>query len=82
MYCVYVLKSLRDKRHYIGYTKDIHFRLAQHNTGQVRSTKGRIPFEVIYAKEYKTSLEARKRELELKRMKNGIQFKVLLDTRE
>ena len=73
---------MKDKRHYIGFSKDVKLRLAQHNTGQVRSTKSRIPFEVIYAEEYKTSLEARKRELELKRMKNGIQFKVLLDTRE
>ena len=82
MYCVYVLKSLKDKRHYIGYSKDVNLRLAQHNSGQVRSTKSRTPFDVIYTEEFKTSLGARERELELKRMKNGIQFKELLNTRE
>jgi len=82
MYCVYVLKSLKDKRHYIGYSKDVNLRLAQHNSGQVRSTKSRTPFDVIYTEEFKTSLGVRKRELELKRMKNGIQFKELLNTRE
>jgi len=82
MYCLYVLKSLKDKRHYIGFSKDVKLRLAQHNTGQVRSTKSRIPFEVIYTEEYKTSLEARTRELKLKRMKNGIQFNKLINSRE
>ena len=82
MYYVYVLKSLKDGKHYVGYSKNVHLRLEQHNTGQVRSTKNRLPFEVIYIEEYKTSAEARKRESIIKRMKNGIQFKELLKARE
>ena len=82
MYYVYALKSLKDGKHYVGYSKNVHLRLEQHNTGQVRSTKNRLPFEVIYIEEYKTSAEARKRESIIKRMKNGIQFKELLKARE
>jgi len=44
--------------------------------------KYRVPLEVIYLEEYKTSIEARKRESTIKRMKNGIQFKDLLNMLE
>jgi len=82
MYYVYVLKSLKDNRHYIGYSRNVQLRLKQHNTGQVKSMKYRVPLEVIYLEEYKTSIEARKRESTIKRMKNGIQFKDLLNMLE
>jgi putative endonuclease len=44
----YVLKSKLDGRFYTGFTSDLEKRLREHNSGMVNSTKGRIPFEIIY----------------------------------
>jgi len=63
---VYILKSLSDNRFYTGSTEDIAERLKRHNLGEVRSTKSRRPFELIYQEGYETRTEARKRENFLK----------------
>lgn len=54
MYYVYVLLSKKDKKYYIGHTKDLRNRLKEHNRGRVESTCSRRPFRVIYyeASEY------------------------------
>ncbi|MBI4810336.1 MAG: GIY-YIG nuclease family protein [Ignavibacteriales bacterium] len=61
-YCVYVLRSIRDGRHYIGMTKNLERRLNEHNSGKVKSTKGRTPFELVYHETYRTRSEAHERE--------------------
>jgi len=48
MYFVYVLLSENDGFFYTGFTKDLEKRLEQHNLGMVKSTKKRVPFELIY----------------------------------
>ncbi len=75
-------KARRIKKHYIGFTSNIQIRLESHNKGLVKSTKSRRPLNLLYKEVFGTSKEARKRELELKRMKGGIQFKSLLISRE
>jgi putative endonuclease len=52
MYYSYILKSLKDGRYYYGSTKDVQARLLKHNTGQVRSTKGRLPFVLHFVEEH------------------------------
>jgi len=47
-YYVYILQSKKDKMFYVGYTKDLEKRIKLHNTGQVQSTKMRLPFEIVY----------------------------------
>ncbi len=48
-YCyVYVLRSSKDGLFYVGLTRDLRMRLLAHNGGQVLSTKGRTPLELIY----------------------------------
>ncbi|MDI6765995.1 MAG: GIY-YIG nuclease family protein [Bacteroidota bacterium] len=47
MYYVYILKSLKDGKKYIGLTNEIDRRLKQHNNGEVSSTKSRRPFFII-----------------------------------
>jgi len=47
-YYVYILKSKKDKKHYIGFTKNLNERLKQHNEGKVISTKYRKPLELVY----------------------------------
>jgi len=44
MWYVYLLRSLTDNNLYVGSTNNIRRRLAEHNSGKVDSTKGRIPF--------------------------------------
>ena len=47
-YYVYVLRSVKDKMFYVGFTKNLPARLEVHNKGKVPSTKSRIPFELVY----------------------------------
>jgi len=63
MYYIYVLKSKKDGRTYVGYTNNLFKRLEKHNSGQVKSTKFRQPLELIFSEEFRTFAEARKREL-------------------
>lgn len=63
MHFIYVLQSLKDKRTYVGYTDNVERRLIQHNSGYVKSTKHRIPFKLLFAEEFETSKEAKRREL-------------------
>lgn len=66
---LYVLKSLKEERKYIGITQDIKKRLAKHKSGSVRSTKGYRPWELVYKEKFETKMEARIKEIKLK--KNG-----------
>jgi putative endonuclease len=63
---VYVLRSLRDGKRYVGLSGDIRQRLVEHNGGRVDSTRGRRPFELIHTEELNTLGEARAREKYLK----------------
>ena len=81
MYYVYVLKSLKDSRYYIGYTQNLKTRINKHNSGLVKSTTNRRPLRVVYFEQFSQAVEARKRERKIKSMKGGIQFKCLIHTR-
>lgn len=63
---VYILKSLKDNKLYIGSTNNLKKRLLEHNNGNVFSTKYRKPFILIYYEAYKAEKDARKREKNLK----------------
>jgi len=67
MYYVYILKSLKDEKLYIGSTNDLKRRLSEHNNGLNRSTKARRPFELRYYESYSSEYDARTREYRLKK---------------
>lgn len=67
MYYVYVLKSEKDRKLYIGYTHDLQKRFKSHNDGAVTSTKLRVPLRLVYYEAYFAEEDARKREKMLKR---------------
>ena len=71
MYFIYILKSLKDGNHYVGLTSNLKKRLEYHNAGRVTSTKGRVPFVMVYNEEYGTRQEAREREKYLKSYKGS-----------
>lgn len=48
MYYVYVIKSLRDGKLYVGHTNDLKRRMKEHNNGLVKATRTRKPFKLIY----------------------------------
>lgn len=60
---LYVLRSLKDNRTYVGSSDNFDRRFKQHNSCRVKSTKHRIPFEVLFTEEFETIQEAKKREL-------------------
>lgn len=59
MYYVYILKSLRDGKLYIGSTPDLQKRFRQHQAGQSLSTKHRKPFKLIYYEAYSHKEDAK-----------------------
>jgi putative endonuclease len=62
MFTVYILKSLKDNKRYIGYTENLTRRLNEHNSGETKSIKGRLPFKVIYTEVFENKSEAMERE--------------------
>ena len=66
MYYVYILRSLKDNRFYTGYTEDIKRRFKEHNSGQEKSTKYRLPFVLVYFEAYTDKRDALGREKFLK----------------
>lgn len=71
MFYIYVLRSKKDQKLYIGRTEDLKRRFTEHNSGQNKSTKYRRPFELIYYEAYKNENDAITREKRLKQFKNG-----------
>ncbi len=67
MFHVYVLKSLRSGKNYIGLTGNLpEERLKQHNYGNSKWSKGNKPLELVYSESFSDKKSARKRELFLK----------------
>ena len=64
---VYLLRSLKDGRFYLGWTTDLERRLNEHNAGLTRSTRARRPFEIVYYETYSCAEDAKRRERILKR---------------
>jgi len=66
MYYVYILRSIKDKQLYIGYTNNLPKRIKEHNSKLNTSTKSRIPFKLVYYEAYANLQDATKRESNLK----------------
>ena len=65
-YYVYILRSLKDKQFYTGYTKNIQNRMKSHSDGLVASTMNRIPLELVYWERCLNQQDATQREKYLK----------------
>ena len=59
---VYILKSQKDGKRYIGLTNNLESRLNLHNKGKVKSTQNRRPFILVYFEKFVDRKEAAKRE--------------------
>jgi len=67
MFFVYVLRSLKNGKRYVGYTsKDVFTRLKEHNRHCNKWTRQNSPFVLVHFEEYSNKTEAIKREHFLK----------------
>jgi len=67
MFTVYVLRSLKNSKRYVGYTsKDVLKRLSEHNAGSNKWTRSNGPFKLVYSEQYASKTEAIVREKFLK----------------
>lgn len=71
MYFLYILKSRKDSKFYIGSTSNLEDRILRHNQGREKSTKHRIPLELYYFEKFNTRSEAIKREYYIKSLKSS-----------
>ncbi len=78
MYTVYVLRSLKDGKHYTGYTNDLQRRMKEHNSVKTESIKRRRPFELVYSEEFLDINEAKQREKYFKTGKGREELKKIL----
>ncbi len=77
-YYVYVLKSIKDSKLYIGYTEDLKKRIKEHWGGKVLSTKTRMPVELVFYEAYRNKYDALRREKYLKTSKGKSTLKNML----
>jgi putative endonuclease len=67
MYSVYILKSQKNGKRYVGYTEKFpEQRCHEHNIGTNKWTKNNGPFILIHSEKYEEKSEAIKREHFLK----------------
>ena len=59
---LYILKSLKNGRLYVGVTSCLEERLEKHNTGKVVPTKKDCPYKLIYSEVFDDLVSARRRE--------------------
>lgn len=69
MIFVYAISSIEKNYIYVGMTRDIDERFKRHNSGREKTTRGYVPFQLIYTEECSDRVEARKRE---KYWKSGV----------
>lgn len=67
MFYVYVLKSTQDESLYYGYTNDLRRRVVEHNKGENKATRHKMPWRVVYYETYLSQSDAKYRETQLKR---------------
>ena len=70
MFYVYIIRSEKNNKYYIGYTSDVERRIEYHNNGMSRYTRNKGRWKLVYKEEYKNKTEALKRENEIKRRKS------------
>lgn len=80
MHFVYILRSDKDGKLYVGITANVENRLAYHNAGRVRSTKNRRPFQLIHVEVCPTRMAAREREVYLKSYKGSKEKALIVES--
>ena len=66
-YYVYILKC-KGGTLYTGYTNNIKRRIKEHNNGQSKYCRGRLPVKLEHIEIFKTQKSAMNREIEIKKL--------------
>ncbi len=59
---VYVLRSPKNNKNLIGFTNDLDRRVKEHQNGDVESSKGLLPLDLVYMELHQSEEDARKRQ--------------------
>ncbi len=77
---LYILESETTGRFYMGSTDDLERRLSEHLRGHSPATRGRGPWKLVYKEQFESLLEARRRELQIKRWKSAKVIQALIQS--
>lgn len=71
MFYVYLLKSKKTSKLYIGFTEDLRSRFYEHNQGRSKATKYGVPWKLLYYEAFLLKKDAILRENQLKKFKRA-----------
>jgi putative endonuclease len=66
VFYIYIIRSQRSQRYYVGSTEDVEKRLKEHNAGKSTSTRGGRPWELIHTETFATRSDAMRQEQKIK----------------
>lgn len=75
---VYILRSLKDRLFYIGYSENLKTRVRDHNSGKNVSTKDRRPLELIFYEAFPSKKDALRRESYFKTTKGKVTLRQMV----
>jgi putative endonuclease len=62
MFYVYILRSGKTRRRYVGSCEDLDDRVRRHNAGEAKATRHGIPWKLVHTESFLTRREAVKKE--------------------
>jgi len=62
MFHVYVLKSRKTGRRYVGSCEDLEIRVKRHNLGHSKATRHGVPWALVHSETFSNRADATKRE--------------------
>lgn len=66
MFCVYILRSRKTTRYYVGSTHNVMERVSEHNCGKTLSTQNGVPWDLVHVESFESRSEAVRRERKIK----------------
>ena len=82
MIYLYILKSQKTGKYYVGQTNDLDKRLSYHNSGYNKSTRGGSPWSLVYKLPCQSREEAVRLENHIKKKKSKKYIDRLIDIGE
>ena len=76
----YILYSEKIDGYYFDACTDMQRRLYEHNIGHSKFTKKGMPLTIVHFEEFDTLLQAKHRELQIKKMKSRKYVKALISS--
>ncbi len=67
---MYILYSEKLAKYYVGACTDLQRRLYEHNIGHSKFTSTGIPWKLVYREDFDELITAKRRELQIKKMKS------------